>query len=71
VPVGVPFMVTAIINGENSMILLNGEVIVTGRQDYNSITNGFHMSIGSHNYNTTLHQYSMRGEIHWLSVAQY
>lgn len=71
VPVGVPFLVTAVINGNDSMILLNGEIIVVGQQDYNSITNGFHMTIGSHNYNSNRHQYSMRGGIHWLKVSQY
>jgi hypothetical protein len=71
VPLNEPFKVTAVINGNHSMILLNGEVVAAGVQDYNSITNGFHMTIGAHNYNDNRHQYHMRGDIHWLKISQY
>jgi hypothetical protein len=75
VPLGVPFHVTAVINGRESMILLNGEVVATGRQDYESITNGFSMTIGAHHYNDDFgeerYQYHMRGDIHWLKIAQF
>jgi subtilisin-like proprotein convertase family protein len=70
VPLGVPFLVTAVINGPNSLLLLNGDVVAAGTQNYNSITNGFHMTIGAHNYNDGRYQYHMRGDIHWLKIAQ-
>ena len=70
VPLNEPFLVTAVINGNQSLLLLNGEVVAAGVQKYNSITNGFHMTIGAHNYNDARYQYHMRGDIHWLKVAQ-
>ncbi len=71
VPLGVPFLVTAVINGPNSLLLLNGDVVAAGTQNYNSVTNGFHMTIGAHNYNDGRYQYHMRGDIHWLKVSQF
>jgi len=74
VPLGVPFHVVACINGNQSMIMLNGEVVATGVQNYNSITNGFSMTIGAHHYNDDFgderYQYHMRGDIHWLKISQ-
>ena len=70
VPLGVPFLVTAVINGDESLLLLNDEVVDGGTQEYNSITNGFHMTIGAHNYNGDRYQNHMRGDIHWLKVSQ-
>ncbi|MBI5060631.1 proprotein convertase P-domain-containing protein [candidate division KSB1 bacterium] len=75
VPVGVPFLVTAVINGNNSLLLLNGEVVAAGVQNYQSITNGYAMTIGAHHYNDNYagprHQYHMRGDIHWLKIGQF
>lgn len=71
VPLNEPFNVTAVINGNLSMILLNGEVVAAGVQHYESITNGFSMTIGAHNYNSDRYQYHMRGDIHWLKVSQF
>ena len=70
VPLGEPFLVTAVINGPASMILVNSEVVAIGNQPYNSVTNGFGMTIGAHNYNSNRYQYHMRGDIHWLKVSE-
>jgi hypothetical protein len=70
VPLDEPFLVTAVINGDESMILVNENVVAIGEQPYNSISNGFNMTIGAHNYNSHYYQYHMRGDIHWLKVSE-
>ncbi len=73
VPLGVPFLATAVINGRESMLLINGQVVATGRQDYISINNEFSMTIGAHHFNDEngeLYQYHMHGDIHWVKISQ-
>ncbi|MBI5060059.1 hypothetical protein HZB60_09815 [candidate division KSB1 bacterium] len=64
------FTATLIINGDESMMLVNGTVVAAGRLLLNSANNEMPLTIGASALPSGAHQYFLRGQIGWMKLRE-
>ncbi|MBI5060060.1 immune inhibitor A [candidate division KSB1 bacterium] len=64
------FTATLIMNGDESMMLVNGTVVAAGRLLLNSANNEMPLTIGASALPSGNHQYFLRGQIGWMKMRE-
>jgi hypothetical protein len=65
-PVGQWARVSLIINGDESMLVVDDVIVAMGEIEYNPANNAMPLSIGTSTLPNGLHQYFLHGDIAWL-----
>ncbi len=70
VPLGEWFQASLILNGEYSMMLVNGAIVALGDLPLSSTNNNMPLTIGASRLTNGAHQYYLNGDIAWAKISQ-